>query len=88
MDLDDDELEATRELNGASRKKSKTFKNVKVEMETCYFDIEIDEEALKYYERAGIDTNDSEKLLEAYLDDNFDEYVDLLETEDIDFEEE
>lgn len=88
MDLDDEELKATKEMNGASKKKSKIFKNVKVEMETCYFDIEIDAETLEYYERMGIDINDNEKLVEAYLDDNFAEYVDLLETEDIDFEEE
>ena len=88
MDLDDEELKATKELNGASKKKSKIFKNVKVEMETCYFDIEIDAEALEFYKRMGIDINDSEKLVETYLDDNFAEYMDLLETEYIDFEEE
>lgn len=66
---------------------SKKFKDVQVEMRTVYFDIEIDDEALEYYKNAGIDIEDSEKLVEAYLDDNFEEYVDLLNTEDIYFEE-
>ena len=67
---------------------SKKFKNVQIEMRTDYFDIEISDESLKYYQRAGIDLNDSEKLVEAYLEDNFGEYVDLLNTEDFYFEEE
>jgi hypothetical protein len=57
-------------------------------MRTDYFDIEISDESLEYYQRAGIDLNDSEKLVEAYLEDNFGEYVDLLNTEDFYFEEE
>ena len=67
---------------------SKKFKNVQIEMRTDYFDIEISDEELEYYQRAGIDLNDSEKLVEAYLEDNFGEYVDLLNTEDFYFEEE
>lgn len=67
---------------------SKKFKNVQIEMRTDYFDIEISDGALEYYKRAGIDLNDSEKLVEAYLEDNFGEYVDLLNTEDFYFEEE
>ena len=67
---------------------SKKFKNVQIEMSTNYFDIEISDEALEYYQKTGIDLNDSEKLVEAYLEDNFGEYVDLLNTEDFYFEEE
>lgn len=67
---------------------SKKFKNVQIEMRTDYFDIEISDESLEYYKKARIDINDSEKLVEAYLEDHFEEYVDLLNTEYIDFEEE
>lgn len=55
---------------------SKKFTNVRVEMDTFYFDIEISDEEIESYKQMGIE--DDDKLLKQYLEDNFDEYVDLL----------
>ena len=55
---------------------SKNFKNVKVEMETFYFEVEISDEEIESYKKMGIE--DDEELLKQYLEDNFDEYEGLL----------
>lgn len=55
---------------------SKKFTNVRVEMDTFYFDIEISDEEIESYKKMGIE--DDDELLKQYLEDNFDEYVDLL----------
>lgn len=59
---------------------SKKFKNVKVEMETFYFEVEISDEEIESYKKMGFE--DDEELLKLYLEDNFDEYVDLLTIDD------
>lgn len=59
---------------------SKNFKNVKVEMETFYFEVEISDEEIESYKKMGIE--DDEELLKLYLEDNFNEYVDLLTIDD------
>ncbi|MBR2703930.1 MAG: hypothetical protein IKE91_00485 [Clostridia bacterium] len=59
---------------------SKKFKNVRVEMDTFYFDIEISDKEIESYKKMGIE--DDEELLKQYLEDNFDEYVDLLTIDD------
>lgn len=63
---------------------SKNFKNVKVEMETFYFEVEISDEEIESYKKMGIE--DDEELLKQYLEDNFDEYVDLLTIDDFEGE--
>ena len=63
---------------------SKKFKNVKVEMDTFYFEVEISDEEIESYKKMGIE--DDEELLKQYLEDNFDEYVDLLTIDDFEGE--
>lgn len=63
---------------------SKKFKNVRVEMDTFYFDIEISDKEIESYKKMGIE--DDEELLKQYLEDNFDEYVDLLTIDDFEGE--
>lgn len=59
------------------KKVSKKFTNVRVEMNTFYFNIEISDEEIESYKQMGIE--DDDELLKQYLEDNFDEYVNLLE---------
>ncbi len=55
---------------------SKKFTNVRVTMDTWYFDVEISDEEIESYKQMGIE--DDDELLKQYIEDNFDEYVDLL----------
>lgn len=64
----------------------KKYKDVKVEYESCYFDIEISDEDIKFAQNCGIDINDDEELVKFYLENNFTEHMDLLEIDDYDFE--
>lgn len=59
---------------------SKKFTNVRVIMDTFYFEVEISDEEIKNYKEMGIEDDDD--LLKQYLEDNFDEYVNLLEIYD------
>ena len=66
------------------KKVSKKFKNVRVEMDTWYFDVEISDEEIEGYKKMGIE--DDEELLKQYLEDNFGEYEGLLTIDDFEGE--
>ena len=63
---------------------SKKFKNVRVTMDTWYFDVEISDEEIEGYKKMGIE--DDEELLKQYLEDNFGEYEGLLTIDDFEGE--
>ena len=67
---------------------SKKFKNVKVEYESCYFDIEIDDKELEFAKKCSINIEDDDELVKFHLENNFQEHVDLLSIDDYSYEEE
>ena len=66
---------------------SKKYTNVQVTYETCYFDIEIDDEEIEFAKRCGIDIEDDDELVKFHLDNDFAEHQDLLNMEDYEYEE-
>ena len=66
---------------------SKKFKNVKVEYESCYFDIEIDDKEIEFAKKCGIDTENDDELVKFHLEHNFQEHMDLLIIDDFSYEE-
>ena len=67
---------------------SKKFKNVKVEYESCYFDIEIDDKEIEFAKKCSINIEDDDELVKFHLENNFQEHVDLLSIDDYSYEEE
>ena len=66
---------------------SKKFKNVEVEYQTCYFDIEIDDKEIEFAKNCGIDIESDDKLVKFHLENNFQEHIDLLSIDDFSYEE-
>lgn len=66
----------------------KKFKDVKVEYESCYFDIEIDDKEIEFAKDCGIDIKNNDELVKFHLENNFQEHVDLLSIDDFTYEEE
>lgn len=61
----------------------KKFKNVKVIMETIYFDIEMTDKEYDAYKTNSLDDCD---ILKEYLEDNYQEYEGLLSIADVEGE--
>ena len=66
---------------------SKKFKNVKVEYESCYFDIEIDDKEIEFAKKCSINIEDDDELVKFHLENNFQEHVNLLSIDDYTYEE-
>lgn len=66
---------------------SKKFKEVKVEYESFYFDIEIDDKEIEFAKDCGIDIENDDELVKFHLENNFEEHVDLLNIDDFSYEE-
>lgn len=62
------------------------FKNVRVEMGTGCFDLEISDNGIEFAKHYGINVEDDEELVKFYLENNFVEYKDLLFINDFEFE--
>lgn len=67
---------------------SKKFKDVKVEYESCYFDIEIDDKEIEFAKKCSINIEDDDELVKFHLENNFQEHVDLLSIDYYTYEEE
>ncbi|MCI8641009.1 MAG: hypothetical protein HFJ59_03960 [Clostridia bacterium] len=65
---------------------STKYKNVEIRYTSCLFDIEIDDNELKFAKNCGIDVKNDEELVKFHLENNFDEHQDLLEIDDFDFD--
>lgn len=63
------------------------FKDVKVEYESCYFDIEIDDKEIEFAKNCSIDIEDDDELVKFHLENHFEEHVDLLSIDDFTYEE-
>ena len=66
---------------------SKKYTNVEVEYRADYFDIEIDDEEIEFAKKYGINIEDDDELVKFYLENHFEEYMDLLHMENWDYEE-
>lgn len=66
---------------------SKKFKDVKVEYESYYFDIEIDDKEIEFAKDSGIDIENDDELVKFHLENNFEEHEDLLSIYDFTYEE-
>lgn len=66
---------------------SKKFKNVKVEYESFYFDIEIDDKEIEFAKNCRIDIENDDELVKFHLENNFQEHMDLLSIDDFTYEE-
>ena len=67
---------------------SKKFKDVKVEYESYYFDIEIDDKEIEFAKKCSINIEDDDELVKFHLENNFQEHVNLLSIDDYTYEEE
>ena len=66
---------------------SKKFKNVEVEYQSGYFDIEIDNKEIEFAKNCGIDIESDDELVKYHLENNFQEHMDLLSIDDFSYEE-
>lgn len=64
----------------------KKYKNVVVEYRTCFFEIEITDKEIEFAKECRVDIEDDEELVKFYLENNFEEHVDLLDISNFEYE--